>query len=371
MKIKKVETFSTRNMCLVRITTEDGLTGWGQTAHINADISAAVLHRHLAKLVLDKNSEDIEAIGDLCVDTNYTFFGSYLFRALTGIDTALWDIRGKRAGKSVARLLGSDKKFVDVYGSSMVKTITPREEIDRMKRLGQENGFRAFKVHIGNIGENVYALLGRDEDTYPGHTEEVISLFRKEFGDDVPLFVDSNGTYSVEKAIEIGRFFEKMKVGYFEEPCPYWEFEKSAAVARALNIPVAGGEQDYDMAQWKRIFAAEAVRIAQPDICYIGGFSRAWQVAKMSEKAGVYCSPHNGTRGLLLIFSIHMNAALKNPYPFLEYSIDPQYNDPWNKGLFTPVVEVRDGKVAVPQEPGWGIEPNLEWLAKTTYAVTE
>ncbi|MDR1510821.1 MAG: mandelate racemase/muconate lactonizing enzyme family protein [Synergistaceae bacterium] len=371
MIIKKIETFSTQNLCIVRVTTDDGFSGWGQTAPITADITAQIVHRLLAPLVLGKSCDDMQALEDSCVDSRYTFHGTYLFRALAGIDAALWDIKGKKEGKSVAQLFGSDRKFVDVYGSSMVKEVSPQWEVDRIKKLMQEQGIKAFKLHINKPGEYTYSLYEKDTDVYPGRTEELITLFRKTFGPDVPLMIDSNGSFSVKRAIEIGHFFEDMGVEYFEEPCPYWDFEKNAAVAKALKVPIAGGEQDYNMAQWKRIIDSKSVYIAQPDIGYIGGFTRAMQVAKMTEDAGIICSPHNFTCSLLLVYCIHMNAILKNGHPFLEYSIDPEEVDPWSNGLFTPFPDIHDGKVAVPQEPGWGVELNEEWLMKSSYAVSE
>ena len=362
--IKRIETFHQRHLCVVRITTEDGMVGWGQTAHMNADITAAILHRMLAPLVLGRDSRDVEAISDLCVESTYKFYGSHICRAAAGIDTALWDIRAKRAGKSVAALLGSTKTHVDVYGSSMDKTLTPAQEARRMRDLRESKGFRAFKLHIASG-------VGRDQDVYPGRTEEIVPLVRRAVGDETKLMVDPNGAYTVKRAIELGHFFEDQGIAYFEEPCPFWEYEKSAAVARALRIPVAGGEQDFCLAQWRRIIDARAVAIAQPDILYIGGLTRALRVADMANRAGLLCSPHNGTFNMLQVFSIHMNAAIPNPHPFLEFSIDQQHLDPWTQGFFYPAMEVKDGRVKVPDEPGWGISISHDWLEKSAYTVSE
>jgi L-alanine-DL-glutamate epimerase-like enolase superfamily enzyme len=364
MMIKKIETFYQKNLCVVRITAADGITGWGQTAHVNADITGQILHRQLAPLVLGKDSGNIEDISDLCVESTYKFYGSYICRAAAGIDTALWDMRAKRAGKSVAALLGSTKTHVDVYGSSMDKKISPAREADRMKRLQQEKGFRAFKLHIAKG-------VARDQDMYPGRTEEIVPLVRKAVGDDTFLTVDPNGAYTVKRAIELGRFFAEYGIGYFEEPCPFWEYEKSAAVAKAVPMPVAGGEQDFCLAQWRRIVDSKAVAIAQPDILYIGGLTRALRVSEMTHQAGLLCSPHNGTHGMLQVFSIHMNAAILNPHPFLEFSIDQDVLDPFTKDFFYPVMEVKDGKVKVPDEPGWGITISEDWLEKSVYTISE
>lgn len=364
MRINKIETFSNQNLCVVRISTEDGMIGYGQTAHNYTDITSAIVHRQLSHIVLGQESDDIEGISDMCIESTYKFYGSYICRAAAGIDTALWDMKAKRSNKSVSQLLGSTKKFVDVYGSSMDKTISPQQEADRMKKLQEANGFRAFKLHIGNG-------CGHDKDMYPGRTEDVVKKVRHAIGDRTELYVDPNGAYTVQKAIEMGHFFEEWGIGYFEEPCPFWQMEKSVAVASALNIPVAGGEQDFCLAQWERIINSKAIAIAQPDILYIGGLTRALRVSEMTHEAGLLCTPHNGTFSMLQIFSIHMNSAIKNPHPFLEFSIDQEHLDPWTKDFFFPVMKVRDGKVEVPQEPGWGIVINKDWLEKATYDVSE
>ncbi|MDR3192642.1 MAG: hypothetical protein LBT87_06215, partial [Treponema sp.] len=109
----------------------------------------------------------------------------------------------------------------------------------------------------------------------------------------------------------------------------------------------------------------------QPDILYIGGLSRALRVSDMTNQASLLCSPHNATFGMLQVFSIHMNAAIPNPHPFLEFSIDQDVLDPFTKDFFIPQVEVDDGKVRVPEDPGWGISINNDWLEGSVYTLSE
>ena len=179
--------------------------------------------------------------------------------------------------------------------------------------------------------------------------------------------MDDNGCYSVEKAVEMARFFVSEGVSIFEEPCRFWDIEDTAKVRAAVNpmgLRVAGGEQDCIMAQWKRIIDIGMVDIAQPDTCYIGGFDRAMQVAEMTEKAGILCTPHTANTSMILIFSMHFLATIRNSFPFLEYSIE---DITWEKDLYFPRIEVRDGAVEMPDGPGWGVEPNPAWLAAATH----
>lgn len=132
MKIQRIETFTQgSNLTIVRVRTDDGAEGYGQVAPFNADITATVLHRQIAPHVLGADAADLDAISDRCIDRNHKFPWSYVCRALAGVDTALWDIRGKREGKSVCELLGGTPRPFPVYGSSMRRDITPEDEADR------------------------------------------------------------------------------------------------------------------------------------------------------------------------------------------------------------------------------------------------
>lgn len=352
MKIKSIETFTRDQLCLVRVRTDDGDEGYGQAAPFHADITATVLHRQIAPHVLGVDPDAMDAISDRCVEANYKFPWSYICRALAGVDTALWDIRGKRLGKSVRDLLGGMKASVPAYGSSMRRDIQPQEEAERLVRLRDARGFGAFKVRIGKV-------CGHDQDQWPGRTEALVPAVRRAVGDGVRLLVDGNSCYTSPKAIEVGRMLEQHGVCHFEEPCPYWELEWTAEVAAALNLDVAGGEQDNDLAQWQRMIRMKAVDLVQPDICYVGGLTRALRVAAMADQAGMPCVPHSANLSLVSVFTVHMLAAIPNAGPYMEFSIEPC---DWVRGLYDPFLEVRDGIVAVPEGPGWGIAIRSAWL---------
>jgi L-alanine-DL-glutamate epimerase-like enolase superfamily enzyme len=358
--ISRIETFSTRDLCLVRVTTDDGSQGWGQTAPFNADITAEVLHRQVASTALGAEAGDIGSLAERCILRQYKFAWSYVCRATCGIDTALWDLLGKQQGKGVCELLGATPGLVPVYGSSMRRDIAPRDEAARMKRLREEQGFGAFKLHV-------MTGIGANEDIYPGRTEEVLMLVRKAVVD-AEIYMDPNGAYTPEKAIEAASLYKDHGVVFFEEPCPFWEIEQSAEVAAAIDMPVAGGEQDNNLAQWRRLLAMGAVSIAQPDIGYIGGLSRMLRVADMAAERGVRATPHTANRSLLTVFGLHAMRAMSNPFPFLEFSIE---DTPWTDNLYDPAPRVVDGAVAVPEGPGWGVEIRKEWLDKATHKVSE
>jgi L-alanine-DL-glutamate epimerase-like enolase superfamily enzyme len=361
MKIQTIETFTRDRLCVVRIRSDEGAEGYGQAAPFNADITATVLHRQIAPHVLGADPEAIEALSERCIEANYKFPWSYVCRALAGVDTALWDLRGKRLGKSVRDLLGGAKAAVPAYGSSMRRDIQPQDEAERLVRLRDAKGLGAFKIKVGKV-------CGHDQDQWPGRTETLVPQVRKALGAQTRLLVDANSCYTPPKAIEVGRMLEQQGVAHFEEPCPYWELEWTAEVAAALNLDVTGGEQDNDLAQWRRMIRMRAVDVVQPDICYVGGLTRALRVAAMAREAGLACVPHSANPSLVSVFTVHMMAAIPNAGPHMEFGIEP---DEWVRPLYEPFLKVEDGRVAVPARPGWGVRINPSWLQAATRTVSQ
>ncbi|MCR4411939.1 MAG: mandelate racemase/muconate lactonizing enzyme family protein [Thermoguttaceae bacterium] len=361
LKIVRIETFTRgTNLSVVRVTADDGSEGFGQISPFDADLSAQVLHRKIAPCVLGADPGDFEAIADRCIEANYKFPWSFVCRALTGVDTAIWDLLGKRAKASVCALLGGAPRPIAVYGSSMSRSIRPADEAARLARLRDEKGFTAFKVRVGKV-------CGHDQDEWPGRTEALIPTVRKALGDRVALLADGNSCYRPAKAIAVGRLLEDHGYCHFEEPCPYWELEWTAEVAAALRIAVAGGEQDNDLAQWRRMIRMRAVDIVQPDVCYVGGLTRALRVAAMAAEAGLSCVPHSANLSLVAVFTLHLLAAIPNAGPHMEFTIE---SGDWWKDLYSPALEVHDGRVAVPEGPGWGVTIHPTWLAKADRQVS-
>ena len=157
----------------------------------------------------------------------------------------------------------------------MKRDITPKEEAERLVRLQGEFGYDAFKVRAG-------AEVGRNEDEWPGRTEEIIPTMRKYLGQDASLLIDANSCYSPDRAIEVGRILEDHGFCHFEEPCPYWLPDETKKVTDALKIDVTGGEQDCDFRVWKDMITRGVVNVTQPDVMYMGGLTRTLEVAKMA-----------------------------------------------------------------------------------------
>ena len=363
-KIAKLETFSNTFVCFVRLTTDAGEIGWGQASTYNADITATIFHRQVAPWALGADAFDIGGLIARIQEREHKFPGSYRCRALAGLDTAMWDLRGRIEQKPVVELLGGKPRRLRAYASSMKRDITPADEAARFLRLRDEFGFDAFKWRVG-------AECGRDVDEWPGRTEAIVPVVARALGDGIAKLVDANSGFSPQRAIEVGRLLEAEGVGHYEEPCPYWDLEQTKEVADALAIDVTGGEQDWDLATWRRMIGMRAVDVVQPDVMYMGGLARTLEVARMAAAAGLPVTPHSANLSLVTICTMHLLGAIPNAGKYLEFSIEGADYYPWQQGLFRgQPFAIESGCASIPAGPGWGVEIDPAWLAAATRQVS-
>ncbi|PZX16975.1 L-alanine-DL-glutamate epimerase-like enolase superfamily enzyme [Palleronia aestuarii] len=363
-RIARLETFSTPAVGFVRVTAEDGTEGWGQVSTYNADITCTVFHRQVAPHALGAETTDIAGLIELIGEREHKFPGSYLRRAQAGLDTALWDLRGKVEGKPVCTLLGGSPGPLRIYGSSMRRDIAPDEEADRLVRLRDTYGIDAFKWRVGRV-------CGRDVDQWDGRTEEIVPTVARALGDEVTKLVDANSGFTPARAIEVGRMLEDHGIVHFEEPCPYWEFDWTKEVTDALSLDVTGGEQDCEISAWRTMIEMRAVDLVQPDVLYLGGVARTLEVAAMAAGAGLPCIPHSANRSLVTVCAMHVLRAIPNAGPYLEFSIENYGSEDWTDPLFVHApFEIRDGCIEIEDRPGWGVEINPNFLANARHEET-
>ena len=373
VRIESLESFATPEVTFVKVTMNDGSSGWGQMSTYHADITATIFHRQVAPWVLGRalDLNDPEAtfgdLADLVHEREHKYPGSYVRRALAGLDTALWDWLGQCRGQSVARLIGGQPGQLRAYASSMKRDITPEEEADRLCRLRDIHGFDAFKFRVG-------AECGRNQDEWPGRTEAIIPTVSRALGDDVVRMVDANSCFTVARAIEVGQMLVDHGITHYEEPCPYWQPDDTLAVTNALAplpIDVTGGEQDCDMRHWDDMMRRHVVDILQPDVMYMGGLTPVLRLARAAEAAGYVITPHAANLSLVTICTMHLLQAIPNAGPYLEYAIEGADYYPWTQHLFVDdPFAVRDGKVTITDAPGWGVTINPAFFDRASYAVS-
>ena len=362
MHISSIETFSNQNICFVRLVDNNGDTGWGMTAPFSANISALVLHQIAAGTAFEPY-DDFTTVADEIIRKQYKFLGSFLARAAAGIDTALWDLYARKKGLSVAAMAGKKRDIIDLYASSMKRNLPVQEEADRLRVLQDKFGYRSIKLHPG-------IPVGLDQDHWPNRTEDMVKAMVKTALPGTEIIVDVNGNYSVEKAIEMGKFFHDEGIVLYEEPCPYWEIDKTRKVREAcekIGLRVAGGEQDYVDTIWERMIDEHVMDVCQPDLLYIGGFSRSLRIAKYAASRGRMATPHTSNQSPIFIMGLHYMAAIDNPYPFLECGIE---DDRWAQDCYQPKVAIKGGQATPPAGPGWGFEPSPEFLATSEYRIS-
>jgi L-alanine-DL-glutamate epimerase-like enolase superfamily enzyme len=365
MKITSLETFGNPFVTFTRVTTETGATGWGQVSTYNADITARIFHRQVARHALGTEVDALEDTLDLIGEREHKYPGSYLRRAMAGLDTAIWDLRGKLAGKPVVELLGGTPGPLRAYASSMKRDITPEDEAKRFLKLRDDHGFTAFKWRVG-------AECGRGRDEWPGRTEAVIPIVANALGDNIDKLVDANSCYGPAAAIKVGHLLQDHGIRHFEEPCPYWEYDQTAQVRAALTLDVTGGEQDCELSSWQLMIEHQSVDILQPDVMYMGGICRTLEVCRMGAQAGLPITPHAANLSLVTMCTMHLLKAIPNPGKYLEFSIEGPDYYPWQTGLFRGnPYRIENGHAIVPSEPGWGVEIDPAFLDTATYQVTQ
>ncbi len=278
-------------------------------------------------------------------DDNYKYQGLALWVCVAAAEFAVLDLLGKVAGKSVGDLLGGvQRREIAVYRASGNRGNTPEEEVEYLKRIVAESGAKALKFRLGG-------RMSKNADSPPGRTEKLIPLVREAFGGEMTLYADANSSYDAPNAIRIGRLMEEHGYAFYEEPCEFDHLEETKAVADALRIPIAGGEQEFSEDRFRWTIANRGVDIVQPDLHYHGGFIRSMRVARMAHEAGMLCTPHMSGSGLGYLDAAIFASIIPNPVPFTEYKGSAEI--PVTSE--TSSLKVEGGMVRVPSGPGFGV----------------
>ncbi len=359
--IETLELLRFNDSFICRVRSKDGAEGIsaGHSGQLRSQYP--IFTNLLQPFFINKDARDLDLIIErvYVYKLNFRLSGMALGVPLATIEFAILDMMGRIAGKSIGQLIGDiHNPKVAVYQATEYREKSVAESMDLIIRDVEEYKAKALKIKVGG-------LMFGTEDLHAkgpvGRTEEIIPLVRKTFGDNMVLYADSNGFYSVDEAIRVGRILEEYKFEFFEEPVPFDWYEETKQVADALKIPVAGGEQEFSLHGFRWLIANDGLQIVQPDFYYFGGMIRARKVALMANAMGKKCTPHMTGGGLGFLYMIHFVSALPNALPYHEF-----------KGLKTDVVyecitspmAVEDGMIQVPTGPGSGIDIDPEFIKK-------
>lgn len=287
--------------------------------------------------------------------SNYKLQNLALWVPLATIEFAVLDMLGKLAGRSMGQLMGSvHQSRIAVYQANNFRGKSAEESLELIRRQVTETGAKALKFKVGG-------RMSRNADDPPGRSEQLIPLVRKAFGDEMVIYADSNGSYDVDEAIRIGRIMEEYRYDFYEEPVPFDWYEETKMVTGTLSIPVAGGEQEPSLHQFRWLIGNDALDIVQPDIFYFGGMIRSMKVARMAESMGKTCTPHISGSGLGYLYMMHFVSAVPNAGPFHEFK---GFNREIPLECTTSSLSAENGTVRVPSGPGLGVEIDPDFIAK-------
>lgn len=344
LKITDAKTLRAGNYDYFKIYTGGGVTGIGEPSHSNGDLNAEVLEKLIKPLILGMDAFEIEKIWEKMYVGTYKTRGQTASMAMSGVDIALHDIVGKALGVPVYQLLGGlVRDPIPMYASFTSRDRSPAEQAELCAKA-VEAGFSATKIKIA-------ARHGYDEaPKFPD--EQMVREVRAAIGDKIRLMVDANSGYSVPRAIAMGRLLEKHDVFWFEEPVPFTDHEGTARVAAALDVAIAGGEQDHTRYDFHKLIAANACDILQADPIKAGGFSECKKIAALIDASDRYYVPHNTSHGLGLAAVLHLAAST----PCIRYANEFVTEGNYQRSVLKePLVPVK-GFLPVPKGPGLGVE---------------
>ncbi len=362
VKIASMELLRNQRNFLVRVRTADGAEGIGVPNAMHLVHTYPIFLNRIAPFFVGKDARQLEPLlWELYRhDDNYKYQGLALWVCVAAAEFAVLDLLGKMTERSIGDLLGGVKRRdIAVYRASGIRGNTPEEEVAYLKRLVAETGAKALKFRLGG-------RMSKNADSLPGRTERLIPMVREAFGKEMTLYADSNSSYDVPKAIEIGRLMEAHDYAFYEEPCEFDHLEDTKAVADALRIPVAGGEQESSESRFRWVIANRGLDIVQPDLHYYGGFIRSMRVARMADAVGMLCTPHMSGSGLGYLDAAHFASCIPNPVPFTEFKGAPDIP----VSSETSSLKVEAGMVRVPSGPGFGITIDPGFLRESLKVTT-
>jgi L-alanine-DL-glutamate epimerase-like enolase superfamily enzyme len=344
---------------IVRIHTDEGITGIGEVDSA-PEVVKAVLdapHSHfiatgLRHVLIGQDPLDIEGLWRrMYLGSVYYGRRGAAMHAISGVDIALWDMKGKKLGKPVSELLGVRKRDRVRPYASLLMPETEQAVTASVERL-LAMGFTAIKFGWGPIG--------KDEAN-----DVRLATAAKSAAGDAEILIDAGFGYGADapRAIRVARKLEEIGIYWLEEPFEPDEFEAYAELADAVGIRVAAGEEEATRWGFRELIERGHVDVIQPDVTRCGGLSEALRIAREAERNGIPVVPHAWKSGVIKAASLHLNAVLDTAY-FQEYCVA---ETPINRSLTRERMSVVDGFVDVPGKPGLGVELDPEILER--YAV--
>lgn len=339
-----------RDAVVVKVVTDSGLVGWGESHHARCPGAIAhLVNTTLRLLVVGEDAAD-------CVGVWQKIYGKQLAShgmgaacamAMSGIDLALWDIRGKAAGWPLYRLLGGRSKPVPAYAGGVSLGWQEPKALVREARPLVDQGYKAIKLRLGDTPRRDLAR---------------VTAVRKAFRDELVILTDANTGYDVAAARAVMPGLDALGVGWLEEPFPAHDYRSYREAKRLGRTPLAAGENHFTRFEFDRVIEDGAITILQPDLSKTGGITEALRIAAMASAYKLPIHPHTSMTGINMAASIHFLAAIDNGGYFEgDVSKANRFRDAL---VSTPYSVDKEGCVLPLEAPGIGIEVDERFLAK-------
>jgi D-galactarolactone cycloisomerase len=338
-----------KDAVVVKVTTAGGLVGWGESHHARAPSTIArLVETTLRMLVVGEDACDVQGIWRKIYIKQLAShgLGAGTAMAMSGIDMALWDIRGKATGWPLYRLLGGKSRPVAAYAGGISLGFQPPAELVDEARAHLEAGYKAVKLRLG---DNPRDDLAR------------VAAIRRAFGDELVILTDANIGYSVADARAVMPGLDASGVAWLEEPFPAHDYRSYREAKAFGRVPLAAGENHYTRFEFSRLIDEGIVTILQPDLSKTGGVTEVMKIAAMASAHKLPVHPHTSMTGLNMAASIHVLAALDDPGYF---EGDVSKNNLFRDTMVSPAPYTVDtgGNVHPLEGPGLGLEVNEDFL---------
>jgi L-alanine-DL-glutamate epimerase-like enolase superfamily enzyme len=355
--IESLELYERDGNWFIRARSNVGAEGWSVGHPKKMELCQHVFTKVIAPYLRGKDARDLDRLVDgvFLSGSNYKMQGQLFWVPLAAAESAILDLLGKIAKRSVADLLGGQRrKRINLYIANNHRSKSPAESLRRIIKSVESINAKALKIKIGGRMKVV--------DEVSNRSEKLIPMVAGALGDRCTLYADANSSYlSVKKAIEVGKILEANKFAFYEEPVPFDYLEETKRVAEALDIPIAWGEQESSQWRFKWMVENSGVRIFQPDILYYGGLIRSLRVARMAAAKGYDATPHISGGGLGFLYMGIYAACCPNPGPHQEYKgLTDDF--PWEST--GDKITVKDGSMTAPNGHGIGVDIDPDYLAK-------
>ncbi|MBA2722975.1 MAG: mandelate racemase/muconate lactonizing enzyme family protein [Methylibium sp.] len=338
-----------KDAVVVKVTTESGLVGWGEAHHGKAHTAVAqLINTTLRQLVVGMDASDVVGVWDRIYWKQLASHGvgAGCAMAMSGIDLALWDIRGKAVGWPLYKLLGGSARPVPAYAGGVSLGFQDPSALIDEARPHVEAGYKAVKLRVGDT---------------PARDLARVKAVREALGDGITILVDANTGYDVNDARQVMPGFDALGVGWLEEPFAAHDI-RSYKLARGFGrVPLAAGENHFTRFEFNRVIEDGDITILQPDLSKAGGVTEMLRIAAMASAYKLPINPHTCMTGINMAASIHFLASIDNGGYF---EGDVSKNNLYRDQLVSTPFEVdADGNVRPLEAPGIGVEVDERFLA--------